>query len=247
MHPLAILIPAAALMFGPRLWVNHILKKHHRTDDNIRTTGGEVARALLDRYNLRTVRVEGTDIGDHYDPAARVVRLARDKLDRKTLTAVTTAAHEVGHALQHASGYGPFVMRTYLARAAEVTGRTGTVLLLATPLVALATRRPVPPVIITTTAVATIGAGVIARIAALPVELDASFRRALPLLLQDGYIRAGQERQARTILMACSLTYLASSLAGVLNIWPWLQHVPALAGITAPPESCNGRAPTRRI
>ena len=225
MHPVIIVIPAAALIFGPRLWVRHVLNQHHRGDDDVAMTAGELARQLLDRQQLHSVQVETTDMGDHYDHHRKAVRLNRDKIDRKTLTAVTTAAHEVAHALQDASGYGPFVWRTRLVKVAQVAVEVGSVMLLAVPVTALVTRRPVPPVVVGTAAISVLGAGVATQLAALPSELDASFGRALPML-RDGVISAGQARDARKILVACSLTYIASSLAAVLSLWPWLGRAP---------------------
>lgn len=221
MHPVLILIPAAALILGPRLWVNHVLTRHNCNDRALGRTAGELARELLDRHGLQAVNVEITDIGDHYDPGTRTVRLARDKFDRKSLTAITAAAHEVAHALQHASNYGPFVWRTRLVKVARVAGEAGFVLLLAVPVTALASRKPLPPAIIGTAALSMLGTGMAAQLAALPSELDASFGRALPML-EDGYISATQREDARKILLACSLTYIASSLISILNIWPWL-------------------------
>lgn len=213
------------MIFGPRLWVRHVLNQHHRGDDDVAMTAGELARQLLDRQQLHSVQVETTDMGDHYDHHSKAVRLNRDKIDRKTLTAATTAAHEVAHALQDASGYGPFVWRTRLVKVAQVTVEVGSVMLLAVPVTALVTRRPVPPVVVGTAAISVLGAGVATQLAALPSELDASFGRALPML-QDGVISAGQARDARKILVACSLTYIASSLAAVLSLWPWLGRAP---------------------
>jgi Zn-dependent membrane protease YugP len=228
MHPVLIIIPAAALIFGPRLWVRQVLKRHNKNDASISLTGAELVRELLDRHGLNAVRIEVTDIGDHYDPQTRTVRLTRDKMDRRSLTALTTGAHEVGHALQDASGYPPFVWRLRLARVAQVTGQAGSVMLIAVPLVALATRAPVPPMVVGCIALTMIGVGVVAQMAALPAELDASFRKALPMLRAQ-YIDAEQEKAAREILTACSLTYVASSLAGVLNVWPWVRGIPAPA------------------
>jgi Zn-dependent membrane protease YugP len=221
MHPAIVVAPALALIFGPRLWVGHVLKTHNRRDEAFALTAGELARELLDRHGLQAVRVESTDIGDHYDPQARAVRLTRDKLDRKTLTAVTTAAHEVAHALQDASGYGPFAWRSRLVQVARVTGQVGTVLFLSVPVVGALAPQRLPPTLVGVAALAMLGTGVAAQLAALPSELDASFRRALPLL-RDGYLDQAQARDASKILTACSLTYVASSLVAVLHIWPWL-------------------------
>ncbi len=225
MHPIIIVIPAAALIFGPRLWVRYVLNQHNRKDGEVPVTAGELARQLLDRQQLYSIRVESTDMGDHYDHRAKAVRLNRDKIDRRTLTAVTTAAHEVAHAFQDASGYGPFVWRTRLVKVAQVTMEVGSVMLLAVPVTALATHRPVPPVVVGTAAISVLGAGVATQLAALPSELDASFGRALPML-RDGVISAGQVKDARKIMVACSLTYIASSLAAVLSLWPWLGRAP---------------------
>ena len=228
MHPVLIIIPAAALIFGPRLWVRQVLNRHNKSDASISLTGAELVRELLDRHGLNAVRIEVTDIGDHYDPQTRTVRLTRDKIDRRSLTALTTAAHEVGHALQDASGYPPFIWRLRLARVAQVTGQAGSVMLIAVPLVALAARAPVPPMVVGSIALTMIGVGVVAQMAALPAELDASFRKALPMLRAQ-YIDAEQEKAAREILTACSLTYVGSSLAGVLNVWPWVRGIPTPA------------------
>jgi Zn-dependent membrane protease YugP len=216
-----LLVPVAVLVIGPRLWVRQVLKQHNRREDPSFPSGGELAKELLDRHNLQRVRVESSDIGDHYDPKAKAVRLTRDKIERKTLTAMTTAAHEVAHALQDASNYPPFVWRMRLVTLAQTTGQIGSVILIAVPAVALFTRQMVPPVLVGAAAFAMIGTGIAAQLVALPTELDASFGRAMPLL-RAGYITEKQAKDARKILVASSLTYVASSLLSVLNIWPWL-------------------------
>ena len=213
--------PALALIVGPRLWVGHVLKRHNRRDLPSGGSARDLARELLDRNWLQSVSVESTDVGDHYDPESQTVRLGRDKIDRRTLTALTTAAHEVAHAIQDASGYGPFVWRGRLVKVAQVTGELGAVLLLSVPVTAVLTRHPVPPAIVGVASLAMLGTGVIAQVAALPSELDASFGRALPML-RDGVIGEAQLKEARKILLACSLTYFASSLVAVLYVWPWL-------------------------
>ena len=221
MNPVLILVPAAVLIFGPRLWVKRVLTRHDQPREDLPYSGGELARQLLDLHQLHTVKVEITDVGDHYDPEARAVRLSRHRFERRSLTAVTTAAHEVGHALQHASAYGPFIWRSRLAKVSQVTGEVGAALFLTIPIAAITSGRPIPPNVIATTALSILGVGAVAQLTALPTELNASFDRALPMLRQ-GYIQPEQVEAAREILTACSLTYVASSLLGVLNIWPWL-------------------------
>ncbi|MGD2173665.1 MAG: zinc metallopeptidase, partial [Gammaproteobacteria bacterium] len=89
----AVIAAVIALIYGPQLWVRWVLNRHNRLpESNFPGTGGELARHLLDRYDLKEVSVEITDLGDHYDPMARAVRLTRDKHDGKTLTAITVAA-----------------------------------------------------------------------------------------------------------------------------------------------------------
>jgi Zn-dependent membrane protease YugP len=243
MHPAIILIPAAALVIGPRWWVNRVLTQYNRADDGLHSTGAELARNVLNWHGLENVKVEMTDLGDHYDPVARAVRLSRDKYDRKSLTAMATAAHEASHALQHASGYKPFVWRRRLAKAAQVTGEAGFVLLLTVPISAVLGRQPPPPAAIGATVLAMLGTGMAAQIVAVPSELDASFNRALPLL-RDGYIDGEQVRDVRKILVACSVTYIASSLISVLNIWPWLGRRPAVLGLLPEPHSQIAKART---
>ena len=221
MHPVVVLIPAAALAFLPGLWARRLLKQHNQVDLEHLPKGRELARQILDEHGLQRVRVECTDVGDHYDPQVKAVRLAWDKYDRNSLAAVTTAAHEVSHALQDASGYLPFVWRIRLVSLARVTGQVGSILLIAAPTVALLGRRPIPGEVVVGALFAMLTTGLAAQLAALPTELDASFRRALPLL-RNRIVDEEQARDARDILLATSSTYVAASLLSVLNIWPWL-------------------------
>jgi Zn-dependent membrane protease YugP len=223
----------AALILGPRLWVRRVLARHNRSDEEFPLQAQQLARELLDRAGLGAVAVEATDIGDHYDPATKTVRLARDKYGRKSLTALTTAAHEVAHALQDADAYPPFVWRQGLGRVAQVTGELGSVVLISVPAAALLTRTSVPPAVIGVTALAMFGTGIAAQLAAVPTELDASFGRALPLL-RDGHLDPTQAQAARKILFACSLTYLASSFASIVTVWPWIGRRPTGAIVAMP-------------
>jgi Zn-dependent membrane protease YugP len=232
MHPALIIVPVLGGVFGPRLWARWELRRFD-VEDGAFLPADELARRLLDRHGLTLVRVEVTDMGDHYDPRAKAVRLGRGHFHRASLTAATTAAHEVGHALQDASGDWSFRLHHWLARVAQVTTGVGTVLLLAVPAAALAAHTPAPSRVLGLAAAAMLGSGLAAQLAALPSELDASFGRALPLL-RDCCLSDAQLGDARRILLACSLTYLASAAVPALALWPFVGPRVARVGLLAP-------------
>lgn len=225
MHLLLLLALLLLLVLGPQWWVRWVLARYHRKELDVPGTAGELARHLLDRFHLGEVKVEiAREVGDHYDPIDRAVRLTADKIDARTLTAVTTAVHEVGHAIQHGVRYGPFLWRMRLAGIAQTAERVGSFLLFAAPMVALLTRTPMSGAVMVLGAVSTIGVGIVLQLLTLPVEWDASFNRALPIL-GSGYVEKAQMPAARRILRACAFTYVASSLAGLLNFWRWMRLV----------------------
>ena len=210
------------VIYAPQLWVQTVLSRYNRVDEkNFPGTGGELARHILNRYNLKEIKVEVTELGDHYDPDARTVRLTRDKFDGRTLTAITVAAHECGHALQHAAGESLFMVRTRVARSAIWAQRIGSFLLFAAPVLVLLFKLPSVALINITGAFLIMGFAVIMHLFTLPVEIDASFNKALPIL-ESGYLNQQQKPAARRILKAAAWTYVAASLATLLNFWRWL-------------------------
>jgi uncharacterized protein len=220
-----LLILLFLLLLGPQFWVQWVMRRYSRqAEANFPGSGGELARHLLDRYSLQSVSVEGTDIGDHYDPEARAVRLTQERLEGQTLTAITIAAHEVGHALQDAADEPMFRIRTQMARFAQHAQKLGSFLLFAAPLLAIATRAPASGLLTGLAAFLMMGTNVVVQLITLPVELDASFKKALPLL-KSGYLEPKQYQAAQRILRAASLTYLSASLAGLLNFWQWMRVV----------------------
>jgi Zn-dependent membrane protease YugP len=210
------------VVYLPQLWVQRVLARYNqRPEANFPGTGGELARHLLNRFGLEDVGVETTDIGDHYDPEARCVRLTPDKHTGKTLTAITVAAHECGHALQHAGRETLFTWRTRLARASIWATRLGSFLLFAAPLLGFLAKAPSPALATMLGAFLVMGFAVVVQLVTLPVELDASFGKAMPVL-ESGYLEADQVPAARRILRAAAWTYVAASLASLLNFWRWL-------------------------
>lgn len=220
--PILILVVVfVAVIIGPGLWVKYVLQRYSRPADRYPGTGGELARHMLDRLGLEDVGAEVTEQGDHYDPDARVVRLTEEKFNGRSLTAITVAAHEVGHAHQHASGYRPLLWRTRLVKWAAPGEKIGAGLLMMAPFVTLATRAPVAGLLMFLGGFLVLGLGSVIHLITLPMELDASFGRAMPMLREGGYLKDGDERHARRLLKAAALTYVATSLMSLLNVARW--------------------------
>ena len=221
MHLLLPVIFIFALVFGPGWWVRKVMSRYGSPEDRYDGTGGELARHLLDSNNLQHVKVEETPKGDHYDPLEKVVRLTPEKLNGRSLTAVTVAAHEVGHALQDASGYQPLKIRTQLVMLTQPVQRLGAGILMAAPLIGILTRAPLVSLLMILGGFMSLGATTLVHMVTLPTELDASFNRALPLLEKGGILKPVDLPHARRLLKAAALTYLSASLASLLNIARW--------------------------
>ena len=214
-----------ALVVGPSLWVQRVLHKYSRPLDRYadRGTAAELAEHLITSLELGDVRVEPTETGDHYDPDARAVRLARKHFDACSLTAITIAAHEVGHAMQHARGERMFRLRQRLARTVMQTQRLSGGLIFLMPVVAGVTRQPALASLLLVAVVGTALLGTLVHLVTLPVEFDASFGKALPVLERGRYLKSNDHVHARRILRAAALTYVAGSLLGLVNFWRWLR------------------------
>lgn len=221
MHLVVLGLAIVALIFGPGLWVQRVLKRYSRPANRYSGTGGELARYLLDECGLQSVKTEATDKGDHYDPEAKAVRLTKDKFEGHSLTAVTVAAHEVGHALQDAAGYRPLKLRTRLVRLAAPGERLAALAMMLSPFISAMTRAPLAGLAMFFGGIAVMGLGTLIHLVTLPTELDASFGRALPLLKKHGILLAGDELHARKLLTAAAWTYVAGSLMSLLNVARW--------------------------
>jgi Zn-dependent membrane protease YugP len=220
--PFVIFIVALlALTIVPGLWVQSVMRRYREPANRYPRTGGQTARHLLDALGLRNVATEITDRGDHYDPLAKAVRLTADNFNGRSLTAVTVAAHEVGHALQDARGFAPLRLRTHLVHWVAPIEKIGAGMLMLAPLAALLTRSPRLGLLGLAGGVLTLATGVVIQFLTLPTELDASFVRALPLLKHHNVIRSEDMPRARRLLTAAAFTYVAVALQSLLNIARW--------------------------
>ncbi len=219
---LYIIIIAIIVLFGPHLWARHVINRYNR-QEYFSGSGIDLVQLVLVRLNLNEVTVEMTDTGDHYDPAGKTIRLTKRVCGRKTLTAVVVAAHEVGHAIQDQSGYKPLKTRTRMIGTAQKLERIGAIIMMAVPVLAGVTRAPSVGILMLVGGFATLCIPVLVHLLTLPTEFDASFKRALPMLTSGSYIPPEDIPAARKILIACALTYVASSLIGLINVWRWIQ------------------------
>jgi Zn-dependent membrane protease YugP len=212
-----------ALVFGPQLWVKRVLRQHGADRPDLPGTGAELARHLLDEANLQSVTVEKTDLGDHYDPDAHAVRLLPQHHDGRSVAAVAVAAHEVSHAVQHARGETAFMRRLELIRSLVWVERAAGVVLMLTPIVLIVVRSPALAVLQVIAGIALLGIRVVVHATTLPVEFDASFGKALPVLVRGRYLGAGDMQAARSVLKAAAYTYVAAALASLLDVARWFR------------------------
>ena len=226
---MTLLIPVALLLLlliiAPRVWIARVLRRHATPRHDISWTGAEFARHLLDGMKLTGVTVEETEAGDHYDPLAKAVRLTPDNFRNRSLTAIVVAAHEVGHAMQDATGYGPLHTRTRIAVTANIIQKVGAALILGAPLIALALRHPAAALIGFGAAVLVNLTAVVMHVVTLPVEFDASFNRALLLLKEGRFVADHELGAARHILSAAAYTYVAAALVDLINVTRLLRGV----------------------
>ena len=217
-----VIVVFLALLFGPAIWVRRVLERYSEPADRYPGTGQQLARELLDAHGLGSVTVETTDQGDHYDPEAKVVRLSPDKFDGRSLTAITVAAHEVGHAVQDHVDYAPLRVRTRLVKATRRVEKLGAAILVVSPFLGAITRVPSIGLVTLAAGLLTLGTAALVHFVTLPTEIDASFGRALPMLDRHKILKAVDRPHARKLLTAAALTYVASALMSLLNIARWL-------------------------
>ena len=218
--PLILLsLAVIALVFGPQMWVTRTLRRYDGERFDLPGTGGELAAHLISRFSLSGVTLrEGQTGEDYYDPERRVISLSRPYFRHKSITAVAIATHEVGHALQQHAG---FMRRQRRLRLAVMIERFSATALLLTPIIFLVTRLPQSTMITLLLGASGMFASLWVQLMNLPVELDASFNKALPILA-EGYLSQNDLSGAQKVLKAAAMTYVAAALASLLNIGRWI-------------------------
>ena len=213
---IVVLAAAIALIALPQLWVHQTIEKHAVDRPDLPGTGAEFARHVLDGMKLHHVKVETTELGNHYDPEARAVRLEPRFYGGKSVSAVAIAAHEVGHAMQHAIELPMFERRLRVAKQAQALSWIAQAFLWSAPIFVILNKS------VTALVLNVIGFGGVALLSfgiqalTLPVEFDASFKRAMPLLRDGRFLAERDLFAAQQLLRAAAYTYVAALIRSIL-------------------------------
>ncbi len=220
---MVILIVLLALLTQlPGWWTRYLLQRHNAPLEKLPGGGGEFAAWLLKRQGLSHIPVYATEGPDHYDPIDRCIRLNKAHYDTPSLTALAVAAHEVGHALQHAEGDPAFLERLDLVQRAAWLQKLSAGALILTPVLIPLLHTPLIGLVTFATGFIAQGVPLIIHLKTLPVEWDASFNRALPLMAESGLFTKQELSIIKRLLHAAALTYVAQALASLFNLWRWL-------------------------
>lgn len=205
----------------PQYYVNKIISFYRNKKTSYPFNGFEFAVKLLQENQVREVRVLKSDLPDHYDPIEKVVKLNSVTYDGFDLSSLTISAHEVGHAIQDHRNYKPLKYRTSLAKFAIIFQKVGAIFMFASPALTLITKSPRIGMLSIFLAVLGFLSTSLINLITLPVELDASFDKALPIIQKTNVFKKEDHKASKQILRACAYTYLAASLSDLLNVWRW--------------------------
>ncbi len=211
-----VMIVGALISGAAALWVRSSYAKYSKQKSNSGLTGAQTARMILDRNGLTNVRVEPVagKLTDHYDPRSKVVRLSESNFRDSTIAGVSVAAHEVGHAIQDATGYAPMKLRSGLVPIVNFGGQLWTPLFFMAIITGVSTG--IGNLFIQLAVIAF--AGVLAfHVVTLPVEINAS-TRAYGLLTRYGILSATEAGGTRRVLTAAAFTYIAAALTSLLTL-----------------------------
>lgn len=206
-----IIIPGIIIAFIAQIAVKSAYAKYSGIQSGAGVTGAEIARKILDQNGALNVSVEMVPgvMSDHYDPRQNVIRLSQDVYNGTSIAALGIAAHESGHAVQHAQGYAPLSIRNAILPIANI-GST-----LAFPLVILGLLFSFAP-ILADIGVILFGFVLLFQLITLPVEFNAS-RRAMDSLRGEGILSSQEAVGARKMLTAAAMTYVAALLVSLLQ------------------------------
>jgi Zn-dependent membrane protease YugP len=225
---LAIMVIGMGLVFLPQLWVKNTVARFSEVPTARRQRGVDVARSILNENGLSGVGLEMVEgqLSDHYDPASRTVRLSPEVYQGSSVASVAIAAHECGHAVQHAKGYFPVVLRSSMAPMVGLGSSIGPWLIMIALGLGATSHLGNASFALTMAWVGVIlyGLAVAFHLVTLPVEIDAS-HRALKILNTHAYLDSQEMTGARKVLTAAAFTYIATAMYALMELLYWVMRL----------------------
>jgi len=208
---LILIVPTLLLSMWAQFKVKSTFDKYSKVQCSQGITGVAAAALLMRVNNISDVKVEAVSgsLTDHYDPSAKKLRLSEPVYGSASIAAVGVAAHETGHAIQHAVKWGPLVLRSTLVPAANIGSSMG-------PILAAAGLALSFPILINVGIILFSGA-VLFYVITLPVEFNAS-NRAIAILRSNNVLTGEELKGVKKVLSAAALTYVASALTAIANL-----------------------------
>ncbi len=220
---LAVMVIGGLLSMGASAWTRSSVGRWSEVPLKRGMTGAQVAAAILRAEGIQGVRIEpvGGFLSDHYDPRGKVLRLSPDIYGGRSVAAAGIAAHEVGHAIQHARGNTLMWVRQTLVPVANIGTNLGVWIMIG-------------GLVIGATGLAQLGVllfgGFVAfTVVTLPIELDASWK-AGATLQRHGIVSEGELRGVRSVLTAAAATYLAAAVSAILQLLYWAFRLGLIGG-----------------
>lgn len=214
------------LSTAPVIWLNYVFHKNDQILINMPFTGLEFGKLILKDYGLTEVKIEKSLSVDHYDLLEKKVKVTQDRLSKKSLTAISIVCHEIGHAIQHKEKYKALEQRTSLVRNTAWISQIGSsILLIGIPTILATGYYPLIKVCLLL-ALLSLLIGIIVHLITLEVELDASFNKALPILIEK--VPPEYHDSCKSILRAAAFTYVIGVVRNFVSlrfIWLMLSRV----------------------
>jgi Zn-dependent membrane protease YugP len=220
---LLVMVPGMLLSLWASMRVKSTFHHYSQVASQSGLTGADAARELLRRQNISGVKVEPVEgfLSDHYDPSSRTLRLSPDVYNGRSLAALGVAAHEAGHAIQHAHDYKPLAFRSLVVRPAMLGSNLGMIVL------GLGLAMQVSGMV--WLGIVLFSAFVIFTLVTLPVEFNAS-SRAVTALVDGGIISTTEAVDTKKVLDAAALTYVAAAISAVMQLLYFLWRAGLLGG-----------------
>ena len=214
------------LSTAPVIWLNYVFHKNDQILINMPFTGLEFGKIILKDYGLTEVKIEKSLSVDHYDLLEKKVKVTQERLSKKSLTAISIVCHEIGHAIQHKEKYKPLEQRTSLVRNTAWISQIGSsILLIGIPSILATGYYPLIKVCLFLALISLL-IGIIVHLITLEVELDASFNKALPILIEK--VPPEYHDSCKSILRAAAFTYVIGVVRNFVSlrfIWLMLSRV----------------------